>query len=367
MQKFTLPFEEPVRRIEMEIEQLRHAPLMRAVQRERAIKDLEARRLEMIRKVFADLSPWDRIRVARHPSRPACADYLGTVFDEFIALYGDRRFGDDKAVIGGFARIEGQRLVFLGQQKGRTTSEKLASNFGMPHPEGYRKALRIMKLAEKYQLPIVTFIDTMGAYPGIGSEERGVAEAIAVNLMEMSRLGVPFISIVIGEGGSGGALGLGTGDRLLMCEYAYYSVISPEGCAAILWRSGEEAPRAAEALRLTPQDLLDLGIIDGIVPEPPGGAHNDPESMAATLRTTILDTLSELRVFTIDSLLDKRYRKYRHIGYFVEAGAKRSPFDHATLREAAEESRKTRRPYGRKSGNGKPSSTVVPRDSNSGA
>jgi len=313
MQKFTLPFEEPVRRIETEIEQLRHAPFMREVQRERAIKDLQA-----------------------------------------------------KAVIGGFARIDGERLVFLGQQKGRTTSEKLASNFGMPHPEGYRKALRIMKLAEKYQLPVVTFIDTMGAYPGIGSEERGVAEAIAVNLMEMGRLAVPFLSIVIGEGGSGGALGLGTGDRLLMCEYAYYSVISPEGCAAILWRSGEEAPRAAEALKLTPQDLLDLGVIDSIVPEPPGGAHNDPEAMAATLRKTVVDTLAELRACTIDSLLDKRYRKYRRIGYFVEAGVKRSPSDQAASR-ASDGSRSARRPSGRRSGNAKPPSTSAPRNSNSGA
>ena len=354
MQKFILPFEEPVHRIDMEIEQLRHAPAMREVQRERAIKDLEARRLEMIRKVFSDLSAWDRIRVARHPSRPTCADYLGTVFDEFIALYGDRRFGDDKAVLGGFARIGSERFVFLGQQKGRTTREKLASNFGMPHPEGYRKALRIMKLAEKYQLPVVTFVDTMGAYPGIGSEERGVAEAIAVNLMEMARLRVPFLSVVIGEGGSGGALGLGTGDRLLMCEYAYYSVISPEGCAAILWRSGEEAPRAANALRLTPQDLLDLGIIDGIVPEPPGGAHNDPEAMAATLRETVIDTLSELRAATIDSLLDMRYRKYRRIGYFIEGDAKRSPFDNEALHNAAAANRKTYRAHGRRNGNGKP-------------
>ena len=351
MEKFSLPFEEPIREIEKQIEQLRATPVTRELERERALKDLEARRLEMIREIFSNLRPWDRVRVARHPSRPTCAEYLNTVFDEFIPLHGDRRFGNDKAIIAGFARLDGQRLIFLGQQKGRTTSEKLKCNFGMPHPEGYRKALRVMKLAEKYQLPIVTFIDTMGAYPGIGSEERGVAEAIAVNLMEMARLRTPLLSIVIGEGGSGGALGLGTGDRLLMCEYAYYSVISPEGCAAILWRSSEEAPRAAEALRLTPRHLMELGIVDGIVSEPPGGAHCAPEEMAASLRRTILDTIAELGQSTIDCLLDQRYEKYRRVGFFLEGRETRSPFDRPALRKAALACRTARRAP---SDNGKP-------------
>ena len=342
MEKFTLPFEEPIREIEQQIARLRMEPVKREADRERAIKDLEARKAGIIRKVFSDLSAWERIRIARHPSRPTAAEYVNLVFDEFIALHGDRRFGDDKAIMGGFARVNGERIVFLGQQKGRTTKEKLACNFGMPHPEGYRKTQRVMQLAEKYQLPIVTFIDTMGAYPGIGSEERGVAEAIAVNLMEMARLRTPLLSIVIGEGGSGGALGLGTGDRLLMCEYAYYSVISPEGCAAILWRSGEEAPRAAAALRLTPDDLMKLGIADDIVREPAGGAHNDPETMAQTLRRTILDTLAELRGVSIARLLDARYEKYRRIGYFLEGNRMRSPFDAANARRAAADRRKER-------------------------
>ena len=344
MERFALPFEEPIHEIENQIEQLRLMPVTREAERVHAIKDLEARRLEMTRKIFSELQPWDRIRVARHPSRPTCVEYLSTVFDEFIPLHGDRRFGDDKAILGGFVRIDDRRMMFLGQQKGRTTNEKLKCNFGMPHPEGFRKALRIMKLAEKYQLPIVTFIDTMGAYPGIGSEERGVAEAIAVNLMEMARLRAPFLSIVIGEGGSGGALGLGTGDRLLMCEYAYYSVISPEGCAAILWRSGEEAPRAAEALCLTPRHPMDLGIVDGIVPEPPGAAHSAPQQMATSLRLTILDTLDELNACSIDRLLDQRYEKYRRIGFYLEGRAKRSPHDQSELCKTATEHRNARRP-----------------------
>ena len=348
MDKFMLPFEEPIREIETQMETLRTAPRMREAERERAIKDLRARKAELIDKIFSNLSAWDRVCVARHPARPTSAEYLNIVFDEFVDLHGDRRFGDDKAIIAGFAALNGERVIFLGQQKGRTTKEKIACNFGMPHPEGYRKALRVMQLAEKYQLPIVTFIDTMGAYPGIGSEERGVAEAIAVNLMEMSRLRTPFLSIVIGEGGSGGALGLGTGDRLLMCEFSYYSVISPEGCAAILWRSGDEAARAAEALRLTAADLHGLGIVDGIIKEPAGGAHTDQETMAATMRQAITETLAELCAIPIDRLLEERYDKYRRIGYFMEGRIKHSPIEKVAARKAAAERRKARR-----AGNGK--------------
>jgi acetyl-CoA carboxylase carboxyl transferase subunit alpha len=343
MDKFVLPFEEPIREIEVEIENLLDSDAPKTPERERTVKDLKARKAQLIDEIFQDLTPWDRVRVARHPSRPTSAEYINLVFDDFIDLHGDRRFGDDKAIMAGFAKLNGQDVMFLGQQKGRTTKEKLACNFGMPHPEGYRKAMRVMKLAEKYQLPVVTFIDTMGAYPGIGSEERGVAEAIAVNLLEMSRLRTPLISIVIGEGGSGGALGLGTGDRLLMCEYAYYSVISPEGCAAILWRSGDAAPRAAEALKLTAHDLKRLGIVDGIVTEPHGGAHTNTDEMAQTLRKTILDTLAELQALPMDRLLDERYDKYRRIGYFYEGKTEHSPVKKVADRAAAAENRKTKR------------------------
>jgi len=343
MDKFTLPFEEPIREIERQIETRRADPGAKGPEFEKEIRHLEARRLALIQEIFSKLSAWDRVRIARHPSRPTSVEYVGLVFEEFLDIHGDRRFGDDKAVIAGFARIGGQRIVFIGQQKGRTTRDKLACNFGMPHPEGYRKALRAMKLAEKFGLPVVTFIDTMGAYPGIGSEERGVAEAIAVNLMEMSRLRAPFLGVVIGEGGSGGALGLGTGDRLIILEYAYYSVISPEGCAAILWRSGDEAPKAAEALKLTANDLVALGIMDEIVPEPPGGAQNDPEAMAATLKKVICRNLDELLASSVDRLLELRYEKYRRMGYFHEGRVEVNPVQQAAQRAAAAEARKARR------------------------
>ena len=343
MDKFTLPFEEPIRQIEQQIDLLRADTQMKNADREKAIKDLQAQRLSVIEEIFSKLTPWDRVRVARHPSRPTSSDYLNLVFENFVDIHGDRRFGDDKALMAGFATVGGEKVLFLGQQKGRTTKEKIACNFGMPHPEGYRKAMRAMKLAEKFHLPIVTFIDTMGAYPGIGSEERGVAEAIAVNLMEMSRLRTPLMSIVIGEGGSGGALGLGTGDRLMILEYAYYSVISPEGCAAILWRSGDQAPRAAEALKLTGNDLVGLGIMDEIVPEPPGGAHNDPDATAATLKKTIARTLGELKTIPMARLLEERYAKYRRIGYYLEGRKERNPVVDLAEQGAAAERRKTRR------------------------
>jgi len=343
MERFALPFEEPVREIENRILLLRQESQETGVNHERDIAELERRKAELIEKIFANLKAWDRVRLARHPSRPTCAEYVTHVFDDFVDIHGDRKFGDDKAIMAGFARMNGEKLVFIGQQKGRTTKEKLACNFGMPHPEGYRKALRAMRLAEKYHLPVVTFIDTMGAYPGIGSEERGVAEAIAVNLMEMSRLRTPLLSVVIGEGGSGGALGLGTGDRLIMLEFAYYSVISPEGCAAILWRSGDEAPRAAEALRLTAPDLHGLGIVDEIVPEPQGGAHNDPDLMIATLKNVVAANIAELKAIPLESLLDQRYQKYRRIGFYVEGRDARDPVEQAADQAAAAARRAVRR------------------------
>jgi len=357
MEKFTLPFEEPIREIEHEIERLRSESETQGVDRKLDIRELERRKAELAEKIFSSLGAWDRVRLARHPSRPTSAEYLPLVFDDFLDLHGDRRFGDDRAITAGFARLNGEKIVFIGQHKGRTTKEKLACNFGMPYPEGYRKALRVMKLAEKYRLPVVTFIDTMGAYPGIGSEERGVAEAIAKNLMEMSRLRTPLLSIVIGEGGSGGALGLGTGDRLLMLEFAYYSVISPEGCAAILWHSGDEAPKAAAALRLTALDLRHLGIVDAIVPEPLGGAHNDPDAMAATLRKTIAANLAELRAIPIARLLDLRYAKYRRIAFYVEGRVAHNPVEQAAEQAAAAARRALRRGETRTQRNSSSSST----------
>ncbi len=344
MEKFTLPFEEPIRELEQRIEALRAGGASRDTARQREIRELVRHKDELIQRTFSNLPAWDRVRIARHPSRPTSAEYVGLMFQDFVDIHGDRRFGDDKAILAGFASLDGERIVFLGQQKGRTTKEKLICNFGMPHPEGYRKALRVMKLAEKFQLPVVTFVDTMGAYPGVGSEERGVAEAIAVNLREMSRLRTPLVSIVIGEGGSGGALGLGTGDRLIMLEYAYYSVISPEGCAAILWRSGDEAPKAADALRLTAPDLEQLGIVDETVPEPAGGAHNDPEAMTATLRKVICRNLRELGAVSMDRLLELRYEKYRRMGYYVEGGREWNPVEQAAADAKATSRRKARRP-----------------------
>jgi len=349
MEKFTLPFEEPIREVEQQIGLLRAETADNGTDHEQEIRELEKRRTELTERIFSGLSAWDRVRVARHPSRPTSIEYLSNVFEDFVEIHGDRRFGDDKAILAGFARLNGRRLVFLGQQKGRTTKEKLACHFGMPHPEGYRKALRAMKLGEKYGLPVVTFIDTMGAYPGIGSEERGVAEAIAVNLMEMARLKTPLVSIVIGEGGSGGALGLGTGDRLLMLEYAYYSVISPEGCAAILWRSGDEAPKAAEALKLTAPDLKRLGVIDAVIPEPSGGAHNDVDAMCATLRRAITAHLDELSTISIALLLDRRYEKYRRLAYYLEGRELVSPIAYAAKQSEGAAHRATRR-NGRKEG-----------------
>jgi acetyl-CoA carboxylase carboxyl transferase subunit alpha len=240
------------------------------------------------------------------------------MFSDFIELHGDHRFADDKAIITGVARLDGKKIMFVGHRKGRTTKDRIACNFGMPHPEGFRKALIKMKLAEKFKVPIVTFMDTTGAYPGIGAEERGIAESIAENLFHMSRLETPVVCVVIGEGASGGALGIGLGDRILMLENSYYSVITPEGCAAILWRSAESAPQAAEAFKLCPKDLLKFGVIDEIVPEPPGGAHRNPEAMAATLKTYLLKHISELEGVPVEKLIEARYEKFRRIGQFIE-------------------------------------------------
>ena len=265
-------------------------------------------------KIYGELSSWETVQVARHPGRPTFMDYAGVMCDEFIELHGDREFGDDRAIVGGMARIGKVRFVLLGHRKGRTTEENIESNFGMGAPEGYRKALRLMKLAEKYQIPVVTLVDTPGAFPGKEAEERGQAEAIARNLTEMAVLKTPIVVIVTGEGGSGGALGIAVGDRVLMLENAVYSVISPEGCASILWRDGAKAPDAAKALKITSRDLAELKIIDDIIPEPVGGAHSDPKETMENVKAAILEQLSALKKLALEKLLDRRYKKYASMG-----------------------------------------------------
>jgi acetyl-CoA carboxylase carboxyl transferase subunit alpha len=270
------------------------------------------------KRVYSQLSPWDVVQVARHPERPMTADYLELVFDEFVELHGDKTFGDDPALKAGFAKLDHLKVMVLGHQKGKTLKERNACHFGCAHPEGYRKAMRKMKLAGKYGLPLICLIDTPGAYPGIGAEERGQAQVIAESMFEMSRLPTPVVCVVIGEGGSGGALGIGVGDRVAMLEFAYYSVISPEGCAGILWKSHAFAETAAKALRLTSRDLLSLGVIDDIIEEPLGGAHRDPHQTAARLKLYLLKTLRELLSRPIDELLHTRYEKFRRMGQFLD-------------------------------------------------
>ncbi len=276
--------------------------------------------LELKRQIYANLGPWEVVQVARHPNRPQSSDYIDLIFDEFAELHGDRHFGDDRAILTGFAKLSEYKVMLIGQQKGKTLREKKECFFGCPHPEGYRKALAKMKLAAKFGLPVICFIDTPGAYPGIGAEERGQAQSIAVNLMEMARLRTPIICVVIGEGGSGGALGIGVGDRVAMLEFAWYSVISPEGCAGILWKSGspENSNKAAKALKITARDLLELGVIDELIPEPPGGAHRDHREMANRLRSYLLRQLRSLASTPMDQLLDQRYERYRRIGVYLE-------------------------------------------------
>lgn len=317
--KQVLEFEKPIVKLREEIEEtkkkLATKPSDKLTQQ---VADLERKLGELQRDIHANLSPWQRVQISRHIARPYMLDYLKHICDEFVELHGDRHIGDDNAMPAGFATIGGQRVAILGHQKGRDTKENLLRNFGSAHPEGYRKALRLMRMAEKFGLPIVTLIDTPGAFPGIGAEERNIAEAIAFNLREMMTLRTPVIAIVIGEGGSGGALGIGIADRVLMMENAYYSVISPEGCAAILWKHREHAPEAASALKLSAQDLSKLGIIDGVIPEPLGGAHNDPPAAAASLKDAVLATLGELGKIPHARLLEQRYQKFRALGQFTQ-------------------------------------------------
>ena len=295
--KHQLDFEKPIMELQRKLEELKKHPENNSIgiKFEEEIAIIERKIEETKRQIFAQLSPWDRIKIARHPKRPFALDYISTVFTDFNELHGDRLFADDQAMVGGFARINDQKVVVIGTQKGRDTKENIRRNFGSAHPEGYRKALRLMKLADKFCLPIVCLIDTAGAYPGIASEERHIAEAIAVNLREMMMFEPPIVAAVIGEGGSGGALGIGVADRVLILENAYYSVISPEGCAAILWKDRSAAPKAAEALKITAKDLLELGLVDEIVPEPLGGAHNDLAEVSKTLKAALAKNLEDLK------------------------------------------------------------------------
>jgi acetyl-CoA carboxylase carboxyl transferase subunit alpha len=309
-----LEFEKPIAELERELDKLRSKAASQNIDMSDEIAKIESKLAETRQQIYDNLTPWQRVQIARHTQRPFMLDYLAHAFSDFCELHGDRRIGDDHAMPGGFARIGGKRVVVVGHQKGRDTKENLKRNFGSAHPEGYRKALRLMKLAEKFGLPVITLIDTPGAYPGIGAEERNIAEAIAFNLREMMLLKVPVIAIVLGEGGSGGALGIGVADRVLMMENAYYSVISPEGCAAILWKHRKHAPEAAEAMKLAAPDLLKLGLIDGFIPEPSGGAHHDHAGTAKALRDTILSHLDELAKLSTEQLLETRYAKFRAFG-----------------------------------------------------
>lgn len=313
-----LDFEKPIAELERKMGELRELTASGKVDFTEEIRKLDKKVKKLQTETFSNLTKWQKVLLSRHINRPYILDYIPLVFTDFIELHGDRNFKDDPAIVGGLAKIDGMPVMVIGQQKGRNTKEKIYRNFGMPHPEGYRKALRLMRMAERFNIPIVTFIDTPGAYPGLGAEERGQAEAIAKNLKEMAVLKTPIVSIVIGEGGSGGALAIGVSDRVLMMKYATYSVISPEGCAAILWSDGTKAELAAEALKITADDLVELGVIDGIVKEPVGGAHRDYDGAALNLKKAITDSFEELKKLSTKELTDKRYEKFRKMGTFIE-------------------------------------------------
>jgi acetyl-CoA carboxylase carboxyl transferase subunit alpha len=318
--KHQLDFEKPIVELQNKLAELKKHPETHSldISFEEQIQQIEQKIEETRRQIFFNLTAWQRVQLARHPKRPFTFDYLRTAFSGFTELHGDRLFAEDRAVVGGFARLGEHRVMVIGTQKGRDTKENILRNFGSAHPEGYRKALRLMRLADKFGLPVVVLIDTAGAFPGIGAEERHIAEAIAVNLREMMLLQVPIIATVIGEGGSGGALGIGVADRVLILENAYYSVISPEGCAAILWKDRSAASKAAEALKITAKDLLELGLVDEIVPEPVGGAHTNPETMAQNLQTHLLRHLGEVLKLTVADRLKTRYQKFRAYGHVLE-------------------------------------------------
>jgi acetyl-CoA carboxylase carboxyl transferase subunit alpha len=315
-----LDFEQPLLELDARRRALEQAT-DRTPQQDEELRQLRRQLAEQTREIYANLTPWQIVQVARHKDRPYTSDYLALAFEEFVELHGDRRYGDDQAIRTGFARLDRYKVLVVGHQKGRTYKERSACYFGCAHPEGYRKAILKMKLAEKHGLPVICLIDTPGAYPGIGAEERGQSQAIAENMYEMSRLRTPIICVVIGEGGSGGALGIGVGDRVSLLEFSYYSVISPEGCAGILWKSHQYAERAANALKFTSQDLLRLGVVDQVIPEPLGGAHRDHHQTAMRLKQYLSRTLRELIRLPIDKLVDSRYEKFRRMGVFLEDAA----------------------------------------------
>lgn len=316
---YTLDFEKPLHALEEQLVSLRKLSSEQKMDVSDEIEAIEKKFAATQKEIYAKLTAWQRVQLSRHPKRPYALDYVNSIFTNFTELHGDRSFGDDQALIGGIAFLEGKPVMIIAQQKGRETKEKIKRNFGMPQPEGYRKALRLMKMAAKFDMPIVCFIDTPGAYPGVKSEERHVSEAIAVNLREMATFKVPVIAIVIGEGGSGGALGIGVADRILILENAYYSVISPEGCAAILWKDRAAAPKAAEALKITSHDLEKMGIVDDVIDEPLGGAHRNPERTVEKVRQAIKKNLETLQELSKKELVEARYDKYRKMGEFDEA------------------------------------------------
>lgn len=316
---YTLEFEKPLLELEREIDDLKRVGTKRDIDISQELEQLDTKLVVLRQHIYQHLTPIQRVQVARHPRRPYTLDYLSTIFTDFIELHGDRHFRDDPSIVGGWARIGGLSVMVIGHQKGRDTKENLKRNFGMPHPEGYRKALRLMHQAAKFSAPVVTLIDTPGAYPGLGAEERGQSEALARNIVEMAALPTPIVAVVIGEGGSGGALALGVADRILMLENSVYSVISPEGCAAILWKDASQRERAADALKLTAPDLERLGVIDEIIEEPIGGAHTDPEATAEALRESLIRNLAELRKLKPDKLVRRRAEKFGRIGAYSEA------------------------------------------------
>jgi len=314
----TLEFEKPIFELETKIKELREFGSGEDLELGSAIKNLEKKLEQMRNKVYKNLTVWQRVQIARHSDRPYTLDYINMIMTDFIEIHGDRMFADDFAFIAGFAKLDGVKVVVLGHQKGRETNEKLKRNFGCAHPEGYRKAIRVMQMAEKFKLPIIVFIDTPGAYPGIGAEERGQAQAIACNLRDMARIKTPIIATVIGEGGSGGALGIGVADNVCILQHSYYSVISPEGCASILWRNSTKAPEAAVALKINGEDLIEFGIVDEIILEPQGGAHKDPNSMGMEIKKVLSRRLKELSAFSGEEIIEKRYERFRRIGEYTE-------------------------------------------------
>lgn len=316
-----LDFEQPIAELEAKIEDLRFVGGDSEINIQEEIQRLEEKCLSLTESIFAKLKPWQVAQLSRHPRRPYTLDYTPLLFTDFVELRGDRAYADDPAIVGGLARFDGRPVMVIGHQKGRQTKEKVLRNFGMPRPEGYRKALRLMEMAERFRLPVLTFIDTPGAYPGVGAEERGQSEAIARNLMVMARLNIPIITTVIGEGGSGGALAIGVGDASMMLQYSVYSVISPEGCASILWKSADKAPEAAEALGITSERLRELGLVDRVIEEPLGGAHRAPEIMATRLKAALRETLNELDALDPERRLERRYQRLMDYGAFQEVGS----------------------------------------------